>query len=219
MTTTDTNRPIEAPRRIAVDHTDGAPLAPDDPRVPFARSVQTARAVIAEVDAGNADNPTPCPDWDAEMMACHVIAILDRVRGAAEGRDLMEMPLLHDTTPDGLVDAFDTSAGRLHETWSDPALLSREMTLPFGVLPGAAVMAVYTSELLTHTWDLALAIGVEPTWHDGDAAMAAAVVTEGIPAEPRGEEMPFDPVVPVPDDAPPIHHLVAWLGRDPAAWT
>ncbi|MGI9645339.1 MAG: TIGR03086 family metal-binding protein, partial [Ilumatobacteraceae bacterium] len=185
----------------------------------FARSVQTARAVVAEVDAADADKPTPCPDWDAEMMACHIIAILDRVRGAAEARDLMEMPLLHDTTVDRLVVAFDASAQALHESWSDPSLLGREMTLPFGALPGAAVMAVYSSELLVHTWDLAAAIGVEPNWHDTDVAMATAVVTEGIPAEPRGAEMPFDPVVALPADAPPIHHLAAWLGRNPADWT
>lgn len=219
MTSTETTRPTTTPRPLVVDHTDGAPLAHDDPRVPFARSVQTARAVVAEVDPTNADRPTACPDWDAEMMACHLVAILDRVTGAAEGKDLMSMPLLHDTTVDDLVGSFDAAARRLHDTWSDPRLLDTEMTLPFGVLPGAAVMAVYASEVLTHTWDLAAAIGVEPNWHEGDALMAAAVVREGIPAEPRGAEMPFDPVVAVADDAPAIHHLVAWLGRNPAAWT
>lgn len=205
---------VDAPRTIVVEHTDGAPLSPDDPRVPFARTVATARAVVAEVGADNESNPTPCSEWDAGTMARHIVAILDRVTGAAEGEDLMAMPLIRDDVPVGdLVDALDGSAMALHETWSEPARLEQPMALPFGVLPGAVVMAVYSAEILTHTWDLATAIGVEPTWHEGDVAMATAVVRDGIPAEPRGGEMPFSPVATVADDAPPIHHLVTWLGR------
>lgn len=203
-----------SPRIVVVEHADGAPLAPDDPRVPFARSVATARAVIAEVDAANESDPTPCSEWDAGTMARHVIAILDRVTGAAEGLDLMAMPLVRDDVPVGdLVDALDGSAMALHDAWADPARLDQPMTLPFAVLPGAAVMAVYTAEILTHTWDLATGLGVEPTWHEGDVMMANAVVREGIPADPRGGDMPFATVATVADDAPPIHHLVTWLGR------
>ncbi|GAA1511493.1 hypothetical protein [Nocardioides humi] len=36
-----------------------------------------------------------------------------------------------------------------------------------------------------------------------------------MPAEPRGGEIPFGPVVPVADDAPAYDRLVAWTGRDP----
>ncbi len=207
---------VTSPTPISVDYTDGSPLPADDPRVPFARSVQAARAVVGQLTAENAARPTPCPEWDSVTMARHIIAILDRVTGAARGDDLMAMPLTRDDVEVGdLNAAFDSSARTLHETWSDPALLGRAMTLPFGVLPGAGVMAVYTSELLTHTWDLATGIGVEPNWHEADVEAAVGVVRGGIPAEPRGGEMPFSAVIDLPADAPPIHHLVAWLGRRP----
>jgi uncharacterized protein (TIGR03086 family) len=203
------------PTPIAVEYTDGSPLPADDPRVTFARSVQVARAVVAEIDETNAAAPTPCPEWDALTMARHMIAILDRVTGVSHGRDLMAMPVFTDVPTHDLVDAFDGAAARLHDAWSDPALLEREMTLPFGVLPGAAVMGAYSAELLVHTWDLATAIDVAPDWHDADCDGAAQMVRFAIPAEPRGGEMPFTDVVDVGADAPPIERLVAWLGRDP----
>ena len=88
--------------------------------------------------------------------------------------------------------------------------------VPWGTIPGAVALAVYSSELLVHAWDLATAIGVEPQWHQGDVETALGVVEVGIPAEPRNpEDMPFGAVVPTADDAPTIDRLVAWMGRTP----
>jgi uncharacterized protein (TIGR03086 family) len=77
---------------------------------------------------------------------------------------------------------------------------------------------VYAAELLVHAWDLAVAIGVDPAWHDDDADAAVAILRAGIPTTPRGAEMPFDPVVEVSAGARPVERLVAWVGRDPARW-
>jgi hypothetical protein len=41
------------------------------------------------------------------------------------------------------------------------------------------------------------------------------LVRQFIPAEPRGEHVPFGPVVPVAEDASPYDQLVAWQGRKP----
>ena len=45
-------------------------------------------------------------------------------------------------------------------------------------------------------------------------------MTGALPAEPRGAEIgvPFGPVVPVAEDAPPYARLVGWVGRNPE-WT
>jgi hypothetical protein len=36
-----------------------------------------------------------------------------------------------------------------------------------------------------------------------------------IPAQPRGNPVPFGPVVEVPEDAPDIDKLAGWYGRKP----
>ena len=90
------------------------------------------------------------------------------------------------------------------------------ITLPFAELSGAATLGIFTAELLTHAWDLSVSIGIDPVWYDPDIEMALAMCHEGIPAEPRGGEFPFRPVVGVEAGARPIDRLVAWNGRNPA---
>ena len=99
--------------------------------------------------------------------------------------------------------------------WSDPAVLRREMRLPFGTLPGAAALAAYTGEVSTHTWDLAVATGQLPAWDEHVLAGALVVTHRKLPAAERAPGIPFGDAVPVPEDAPLIDRLVAWQGRDP----
>ncbi|MEM9563173.1 MAG: TIGR03086 family protein, partial [Actinomycetota bacterium] len=104
--------------------------------------------------------------------------------------------------------------------WADDAVLGRDLTLPFAVVPGAIALSIYIGELTIHTWDLAVAIGADVVWDDDVVDGAVVAITTGLPAEPRGDEVgiPFDPVVPTAQDAPAIDRLVAWTGRDPS-WT
>jgi uncharacterized protein (TIGR03086 family) len=77
-------------------------------------------------------------------------------------------------------------------------------------------MASSVGELVTHGWDLAVATGRRHLLDDDLAAGALPATVAKIPADHRGEDVPFGPVVPVADDAPAIDRLVGWLGRDPA---
>lgn len=90
------------------------------------------------------------------------------------------------------------------------------MVVPWATLPGAVVLAIYAAEIQIHSWDLAMALGLRPDWEQDLAEAGLAVVRLGIPAEGRGLEVPFDPVVPTAEDAPAMDRLVAWMGRDPA---
>jgi len=42
-----------------------------------------------------------------------------------------------------------------------------------------------------------------------------AIARRILPPEPRGGEIPFGPVVPVPPDAGPYAQLAGWLGPSP----
>lgn len=207
---------IQAIQTIHIDYTDGNPLAAEDPRVPFARAVQGARAVTDLVSTTNALRPSPCDDWTALDVARHLVSVLDRVTGAAEGADLMNMPILSPSGASGVANDLAAAATRVHAAWSDDAALTTLMTLPFGVLPGAAALGAYTSELHTHTWDLATAIGVELNWPEADLEVGVAMAKFAIPSEGRDDPaMPFGHTVDVLTDASLIEQLVAWVGRDP----
>lgn len=187
-----------------------------DPRPALVRSIATAQSVIDEVTSSNATRATPCADWNAHQMAGHLVAVIERIEAVAHGRDVMQMALVReDIAIDGLAAAFASTAANAVDAWTADKL-AEIVTVPFGVMPGAPALAVYTAEILAHTWDLSRAVGVEPVWHLDDTAAANAATRAGLPRDGRDmEEMPFDPVVPTADDAPAIDQLVAWLGRDP----
>ncbi|MEM8747327.1 MAG: TIGR03086 family metal-binding protein [Actinomycetota bacterium] len=204
---------------VTVEYTDGSPLAPDDPRGAMARSVQAARAVVGRLDGDAAGAPSPCPDWTALDVANHLVAVLDRTAASAAGVDLATLPILADHSVDAVADALGASALAVHAAWSDDAVLGRQITVPWGAFPGAAVIGMYAVEILIHTWDLAAALGLDVTWPDDDARVGRSVLEMSIPADGRGDDaLPFSEVVPTADDAPPIERLVAWMGRDPEAW-
>ena len=212
MVAMDTNA-----RHLHIEYTDGAPLAPDDPRGAMARSAQAARAVITAFGPDDASAPTPCTDWDALTVAQHMVAVVCRAAAGPTDQRIDEMPVLADVRHDELVDSLDAALHGLQRTWTDHAALTRMIDVPWGTFPGAAVIGVYSSELLVHTWDLAVAIGVQLNWPEADIAVGLAMSEIGFPDGPR-EQMPFDSAVRPTADAPAIEHLAGWVGRDVNLW-
>lgn len=205
-------------RHIEIDYADGSPLAADDPRGAMARSMQAARAVIAHVDATNAENPTPCTEWNALQLAQHLVAVFERAAAGPTDQVIDDMAILADVAIDDLTDAALASARLVHANWSTDAAMTEPIDVPWGTLPGAAVIGVYAGETIVHTWDLAVAIGVDLNWPEADVAVHHEMSKIGIPESPRDEFMPFDPVVRPGADAPMIEHLVGWQGRDVDRW-
>lgn len=204
--------------RIDIDYTDGAPLAPDDPRGAMARSVQAARAVIERVDADNAANPTPCAQWSALLLAQHLIAVFDRAAAGPTDQVIDDLPILADVALADLDAAALRSAQQVHASWTGDEVMSMPIDVPWGTFPGAAVIGVYSGETLVHTWDLAVAVGVDLNWPESDVPIHYEMSKVGIPESPRDEFMPFDPVVRPGPEAPMIEHLVGWQGRDVDRW-
>lgn len=204
--------------QIHIDYTDGAPLAADDPRGAMARSVQAARAVLAEVTETNARNATPCDEWTALQLAQHMIAVIDRAAAGPTDADLNALPIFADVATDGLSDAALTSAQQVHLNWTDDAALQQLIAVPWGEFPGAMVIGVYAGELLLHTWDLAVALGISLDWPEADVAVHFEMAQLAIPAEGRNEYVPFAAVVECTDDAPTIVRLAAWQGRNVTRW-
>jgi uncharacterized protein (TIGR03086 family) len=187
-----------------------------DPRPAFFAAARTACDTVAGVSADRLADPTPCTEFDVRALLGHLVAVLHRVASVASGAPAIGPALLVTDVPDvGWDGAARAALDDVRAAWSDPAVLDREMRLPFGTLPGAAALASYTGELSTHTWDLAVATGQSPAWDEQVLAGALRAIRSKLPTAERPPGFPFDDAVPVPADAPLIDRLVAWQGRDP----
>jgi len=189
---------------------------PTDPRPAFATAVGTAVAAMGAVRPEQLSGPTPCTEFDVATLLGHLLSVLRRVAAVGRGESPFSVPQVSTDVPDdGWGAAARAAADDVLAVWTDDALLDRELTLPYGTHRGAVALATYTGELSTHTWDLAAATGQSPAWDDAAVAVGLAGTHHVLPADGRGERIPFAPVVPVPGDAPLIEQLVGWQGRDP----
>ncbi|MCX5205304.1 TIGR03086 family metal-binding protein [Streptomyces sp. NBC_00237] len=192
------------------------PASAADPRETLWKAVALAGQTLAAVRPDQFDAPTPCDDYTVGKLSRHLLAVLRRITLAGNGGDVMSVPpVVEDIADDGVAKVWEEAVREARAAWADPAILGRSLTLPFGTLPGAAALVVWSGEFTVHTWDLATATGQHPAWDPEVVALSAKAIQRGLPAEPRGGPVPFGPVVEVPADAPDIEKLVAWTGRKP----
>ena len=199
-----------------------------DPRAWFAGAVMTANQLLASLTEADLAKPTPCDEMDVAGVSGHLVGVLDRVAALGRGEDPMAVG---DTPVEGsrYQEAFQAAAHRVQESWLDPAVLDRTMSLPWITAPGREVLGTYISEVILHTWDLAQGLGrTDLTWDEAAASFALATMRPILPAEGRGamfEEMgremggafpaPFAEAVKVPADASAVDQLIAYSGRNP----
>lgn len=191
------------------------PTAPD-PRPDFFTAARIACDTVAGVAPAQLADPTPCAEFDVRALLGHLVGVFHRIASVASGAAAVgHVPPVTRVPDDGWGAATSAAVEDVRAAWAEPAVLQREMRLPFGTLPGAAALASYTGEITTHTWDVAVATGQSPAWDERVVAGALRAVRVKLPTAERPPEVPFGDAVPVPDDTPLIDALVAWQGRDP----
>ena len=187
-----------------------------DPREIHQRAVAQTESVVAAVVPAQFGLPTPCDQYDVRDLLSHIVGGLNRIALVGEGADALAIPPRADGVPDdGWLAAYQAAAARSRAAWADDAKLDALFEVPWGKVPGRIAVSGYVQEITVHGWDLAKATG-QPTELDPDlASWVLAVAQRILPPEPRGGEVPFGPVIPVPPDAGLYARLAAWLGRQP----
>ncbi|MFJ8014424.1 TIGR03086 family metal-binding protein [Streptomyces sp. NPDC096339] len=187
-----------------------------DTRPDLAAAIALAGRTLAAVRPDQYDAPTPCTEFDVRRLSSHLVGVLRRISVIGRGEDPFSVPSFADELADGAwAAAWGPAAEEAARVWADPEVLGRDLRLPMGVKPGAVAAAVYTNELILHTWDLATATGQRPEWDTGLLERLVEVVRRALPAEARGGPIPYGEVVPVAADASALDRLVAWSGRRP----
>jgi uncharacterized protein (TIGR03086 family) len=182
---------------------------PADPIDQLAVAADVTGEIIAAVRADQWTAPTPCAGWTVSDLTAHVTGgnhlFASALRGeppqpAAAGPD-QDWPQAYQASVPGLLSAFRA-----------PGALEKQVTVPFGTVPGTVALHLRITELLVHGWDLARATGQQPTFPAGLAEQELAFSQRALGELPPGRS-PFAPPQPAGDDAPAIDRLAACLGR------
>lgn len=180
-------------------------------------TLSAAHAWVLELLAGvrpdQLDLPTPCPEFTVTDLVAHLYMVVGRVRVLGEGGDISTEHFSVAELPEDVVAGYRERVRAAGAAWSDDASLTRIVSVPWGEVPGAMAVGGYLIETLTHGWDLALATGQPGEVAPEVAELALAIAQQAIPAEPRGGEVPFGPVVASTEDTGPTLRFVHWMGR------
>jgi uncharacterized protein (TIGR03086 family) len=182
------------------------------------KALGSTLAILAKVEPGQLDAPTPCASWDVRALINHFIGTARWWAGVVAGQD-GGGTAMDDAGPDyaagDYVAAYKQAAGIAVAAFGADDVPGRTVRLPFGEFPGAVVLAMAALDQFTHGWDLARAIGYPA---DLDPELAADLLGHArlaVTDDLRGPDgaAPFGPAAAAPAGAGPADQLAAFLGR------
>lgn len=189
------------------------PSADADPRPFLSAALDQVEALLVDLRPDHATLPTPCDKYDVAHLVGHLQAVVRRIGVVLSGQPFWSSP--REVESIDWLGEWREGRSATEAVLEDDAVLTREVSVPWGTVTGTAAIGSYVGELTVHAWDLARAIGqserLDPALAEGVLPAYQAM----IPAEPRGEDIPFGPIVHFAKDAGPYERLVAWTGRDP----
>ena len=179
---------------------------------PLEQAIAATRSVLANVTNDQLSASTPCKDWDVRGLINHVIGAQDFFTAAMQGRAPAGADTDH-AAGDFLAAYDQATAVTLGEFAADGAL-AKTVSLPFGDMPGGAVMGLAVVDTLTHGWDVAKATGqdtnIAPELSVQVLAQARQMIQPGF-RTPEGSVFGLEQAA--PDGACNADQLAAFLGR------
>ncbi len=121
--------------------------------------------VMRGVGEGVWDRPSPCEGWSARDVVLHAAGVLRYVESLARGAALVPPG---DEPRSAWVGARDA----VLEALDHDGVLQQKVASPFGEMPLDTLIGILVVDTLTHSWDLARAVG-------GDERLAPELVETG----------------------------------------
>jgi uncharacterized protein (TIGR03086 family) len=178
---------------------------------PFEQAVSVARGVLAGVSADQLGLETPCASWDVAALINHIVAGQRFFLAALNSTPPVESP---DAAAGDFVATFDEVSSACIAAFQADGVFERTFTLPFGEMPGGALLGLATTDTFQHAWDLAKATGQDtdlaPELASALLAQSQASISEAF----RGPEgAPFGAEQAANEGASAADQLAAFLGR------
>ncbi|MER8186543.1 TIGR03086 family metal-binding protein [Kitasatospora sp. NPDC094015] len=185
-----------------------------DPRPIYLRALDQLGELVARITPEQLERPTPCTEYDLRALLGHTVGGVHRISYVGEGGLSLDVPATTGEIEDaGWAAALDRARARAARAWAEDGRLDRPASVPWGVMPGRFALGGYVMEAVTHTWDIAQVVDPAAELDEELALLALTVAEQALPAEPRGGDLPFGPVRPVPADADAYTRLAGWMGR------
>lgn len=129
------------------------------------QALQSTRAFVAGIDAGQWANPTPCADWDVRSLVNHIVAGNQWAAELATGHTIDDVGdrLDGDRLGDSPLDAYDRSAEAAASAFEAAGALEAPCAVSYGPVPGSVYAGHRFIDVLIHGWDIAIATGHTPT--------------------------------------------------------
>ena len=181
----------------------------------YESAVQALTPIMSGVTAARLISSTPCTAWSVQSLINHALAVQSFANTVvSKGTpDMASMGQVdHALLSEGAEAAFksitDTTLAALKA-----ANLEEEVETPFGAMPGGNFIMNPITDMIIHKWDLAKAIGQDPTIDSALAELGIQVLSLGIAQGREGGF--FGPEVTVPASASAQDRLLALSGRTP----
>ena len=177
----------------------------------LAASMELAFSFVERIPDDGWFGVTPCAEWNVRALVNHMVGSAHMVsyglRGDVIGPEFYGNHLGNDPVASYRA-AIDEVVGLYRR---DPAVLSRELALPWGSLTGAELAIMFAGDHLVHAWDVARSLHL-PTDFDHGLVGRVRAFGDDYAARHRGPEMFADPVEPSVD-ASPMDLFAAFIGR------
>lgn len=180
----------------------------------YERALRRTGRAVEGVGADQLGDPTPCREWTVRDLLNHIVGGNLMFGRIAEGQTVDFDDNKPEVVGDDPAAAYRASCDALLEAWGRPGALDRVYAMPFGDVPGAAVISLHFVDTLVHGWDVAKATGQDDTI-EPDLALTALGMVQPVIDDDARQGGDFGPEVVVGPDAPAHHRLMGFLGRTP----
>ncbi|MFJ6380557.1 TIGR03086 family metal-binding protein [Kitasatospora sp. NPDC092039] len=188
--------------------------AVQDARPQYQTALDQLEKLFATVTPADLGLPTPCTEFTLRQLLNHVVGGMHRFAYMGEGGRAGDVvAAVEDPSDEGWPAALGRARARVTAAWADDAKLGRPTVAPWGEVPGAIAVGGYLMELVTHSWDIATALGGGFALDDDLSRTALGIAQSVLPDGQRPPGGPFGDVRPVAEDADVHTRLAAWMGR------
>lgn len=174
---------------------------------------QIARDALANVDASQLGDSTPCDNWNVGQLIDHLVGAQLWATATMQGEPMTDTG--EGSSNGDYQAAFNQAATDAVDAFSADGALDRMVNAGFGDMPAPALLGMAATDTFAHTWDLAKATGQSTDLAPDLAAQLLAGAQQAIPDSFRTDDgSMFKPATEAPADASNADRLAAFLGRD-----
>ncbi len=179
---------------------------------PYQTAAASTRSVMEQVAAEQMGNETPCASWKVNELINHIVGAQHLFLAGAKGTPPVGADA--DFASGDYLAAFDEVVAEATEVYSQEGFAGQMFNLPFGDMPGGALIGLAATDTFQHGWDLAKATDQTTDLAPELAASLLAQSKKAIQDSFRGPEgAAFGPEQQSAEGAANADQLAAFLGR------